>query len=61
MCNDFLGSDERGSDSFPHPSPESQRKSELNDMKAYIPAFPLPVVCVEQGSHRQDHAYSFKV
>ncbi len=61
MYNDFLGSDEKGSDSFIHPPTENQRKNELNDMKAYIPAFPLPVVCVEQCFHRQDHAYSFKV
>lgn len=40
VYNDFLGSDERGSDSFLHPSPQIERKHKLNDMKAYIPAFP---------------------
>lgn len=61
MYNDFLGSEERGSDLSLHPPPENQRKNKLNDIKADIPAFPLPVVCVEQGSRRQDHAYSFEV
>lgn len=55
VYNDFLGLEERGSDLSLHPPVKHQRKLKLNDIKADIPAFPLPVVCVEQGSHRQDH------